>query len=610
MRNASTERDGLDFRDLLYRPTLAPLPARLAPRRSAIRVRDQGVEGACAGFGLAATIDYLAGLESKSTRLVSARMLYEMGKRHDRWPGSDYEGTSARGVMKGWHKNGVCRESQWPYREEQAGHLSRERAEAALQTPLGAYYRVLPRRPDVHAALVEVGAVFATAAVHPGWHAPRRGRIPWDPASATQDEGHAFAILGYTPEGFLVQNSWGTEWGGWVRGKQRYPGLALWSFADFDANVWDLWVARRARPVESLQALATGWLGEGPSGAQRAERTPSQLEIRDHNVHVDDGRFVGRGDYPTDAASLAQAWRGSLRTGRYQHVLLYAHGGLNSLKASARRVAQWKSVFEANGVLAVHFLWETGFCEEIHDLLLGKRASVAKRVQGRGEGWDRWIEARIGWAGRALWAEMKRDARRAFANPGSAGSQSLQSLARAWGALPTDHRPRLHLAGHSAGGIFLGHLLSALRRDTDLVCDQMMLLAPANNVRQYESTILPALQSRRLQALAVYLLDDASERQDTSLALYGKSLLYLVSRAFESKHAVEPLLGMARWMDSFSTDKVRSQVEFLTPQTHPALTMASSHTAFDNDVATMNSLLAKVLGAEPRVPFARTDLVD
>ena len=91
-RKLDAQRDSLDFRDLLYRPALVQLKEALLPNRDYLHVMDQGQDGACTGFGLAAVINYLLRTrnEPASTR-VSPRMLYEMAKHHDRWPGEDYE---------------------------------------------------------------------------------------------------------------------------------------------------------------------------------------------------------------------------------------------------------------------------------------------------------------------------------------------------------------------------------------------------------------------------------------------------------------------------------------------------------------------------------------
>jgi len=123
--------DRLDLRDYPYRPPLRSLPARY-PADEAMRrwlpayvkaglVLDQGSEGACIGFGLACVVNYLLfvrHLESGNRaqfQSVSPRMLYELAKRYDEWPGETYEGSSCRGALKGWQKHGVCGESFWPY---------------------------------------------------------------------------------------------------------------------------------------------------------------------------------------------------------------------------------------------------------------------------------------------------------------------------------------------------------------------------------------------------------------------------------------------------------------------------------------------------------------
>src|SRR5690606_27472221 len=101
----------------------------------------------------------------------SARMFYEMAKRYDEWPGETYDGSSARGAMKGWHKHGVCAETCWPYDPKKPDReLSQTRALDALNRPLGAYYRVNHRDlVAMHSAITEVGVLFATATVHEGW---------------------------------------------------------------------------------------------------------------------------------------------------------------------------------------------------------------------------------------------------------------------------------------------------------------------------------------------------------------------------------------------------------------------------------------------------------
>ncbi|MCB9891045.1 MAG: C1 family peptidase [Planctomycetes bacterium] len=610
----TTERDSLDFRDLIYRPSLAKPRVALWPKRSALYIRDQGDEGACTGFGLAAVIDYVGGLRGK--RVVSARMLYEMAKRHDRWPGIDYEGSTARATMKGWHKNGVCTETLWPYARTNAGHLTRARAEAALECPLGAYYRILPRRSDVHAALGETGAIFCSARVHDGWDEPEGGRIRWksspgeDGAGDVDASGHAFAIVGYTSEGFIVQNSWGKDWGGLVHRKQRFPGLAIWSYPDFDHNVWDLWVARHARPVESLEALATGWLREGNAGTEPAVKAPAQIEIRDCYVHIDDGEFENRGDYPSSVASVHESIRAALSGSsaqRPKHIALYAHGGLNGLKAAARRVRAMQPVFEANRIRAIHFLWETGFLEELRDVLFGRRAEAERRAGGFSDWWDRCLETATGWAGRALWSEMAEDARLAF-DDGRAGTTTIELLAAELALIPAAKRPQLHLIGHSAGSIWFGHFLARAARHEVLRFGQLVLFAPACTIDLFASHIRPALLDGRVRSMELYRLDDRRELDDNVGTIYRKSLLYLVSRAYQQKGRVVPLLGLEKYRSEIPLTGIEDRVGQYDPKRDPSRTRANHHGDFDNDVATMNATMRAILDSEPIRPFEESDL--
>src|SRR5262245_42003655 len=157
--------DRTDFRDREYLPPLRSLPSEFPPTTAAARylplytrddmILDQGQEGACTGFGLAALVNYLLWRElrvmkrdeqSPPPAKVSERMLYHLARFYDEWEGEDYAGSSCRGAMKGWHHHGVCAAVLWAYRDAgnkavfippQAG-WDRD----AARRPLGAYYRV------------------------------------------------------------------------------------------------------------------------------------------------------------------------------------------------------------------------------------------------------------------------------------------------------------------------------------------------------------------------------------------------------------------------------------------------------------------------------------
>ena len=86
-RKLDALQDIPDIRDRIYEPTLAPLPSAIrAPR--GLKIYDQGKDGACTGFALAATVNLLlktnpGTAEADRVRCVSPEMLYVMARQHD-----------------------------------------------------------------------------------------------------------------------------------------------------------------------------------------------------------------------------------------------------------------------------------------------------------------------------------------------------------------------------------------------------------------------------------------------------------------------------------------------------------------------------------------------
>jgi hypothetical protein len=603
----TSERDSLDFRDWIYEPTLRALPEACLPKKAWLHVLDQGEEGACTGFGLAAVVNYLIRARSgRPSERVSARMLYEMAKRHDRWPGHRYDGSTARGAMKGWAKNGVCLDAHWPYDLEDPGELSEKARKSALRYPLGAYYRVLPKRSDVHAALTETDILFASAATHKGWDEVKNGLIHFDSGWSEQG-GHAFAIVGYTERGFLIQNSWSEDWGGVRVGRTSYPGCAIWQYDDFDRNVWDLWVAQLARPYESIEALVRSTEKRtGAVGANRRpeRRGPPREAIRDHFVHIDDGQFDPYGDFWSSEAEARRLVRSAVQ-GNARHLLFYGHGGINDVKEAAWRAAKWTAALEANGIHEIHFIWETGFLSELKDVLLGKDEFVKERAGGPSDWTDVWIERTTGPLGRGMWHEMLSDAELAFA-PRGAGTTLLTALASELAPLPAARRPKLHLVGHSAGGVLFGRLLTswrALPGTAAFPFENLVLFAPACTHEFFGEHYLPALQARAVNQFHHMLLDDDHERDD-SVAIYRKSVLYLVSRSYQKEGTEVPILGMEKFLGDLDTSGVpASRVHHHLASDRPPRTATARHTEFDSDLLTMNSTLEIVLGRKPVRPF-------
>ena len=541
-------------------------------------------------------------------------MLYEMAKRHDEWPGENYSGSSLRGAIHGWKHMGVCADEKWKYSRnpKKKGDLTLERVKDAKKNTLGAYYRLRPEIADYHAAINETGAIACSAQVHTGWENPHTGVIE---RSKDVIGGHAFAIVGYNQRGFWVQNSWGGSWG--------KDGLAIWTYEDWIENVMDGWVFQPALStpqifgIKPLKSLLLPGMETATSDAAKS-RGPRRDEIAGHFVHIDDGKFAETGRYWSTRFDIRQTIESILKTregkpsDKYRHVLFYGHGGLNSPKASARRISAMKQVFKDNGVYPFHIMYDTGLAEELKDLLLNKSNRAEARVGGFKDFLDTMTEHLVSKPGTLIWEEMKRDAAAAFTTAG-AGTETLKMFVEAFRNLQEPQRKKIHLVGHSTGGILFAHLLKAISRHK-IKIESCHLMAPACTIDLYHQCYLPVLQDKRnlkLGRMMIYNLKDELEQDDKvgSEIFYRKSLLYLVSNAFERDlEKPEPLLGMEKFKDQVKQAGDQPKI-FYSNGITGTKSRSTTHGGFDNDVITMNYILKNILKGESiRREFTKEDL--
>jgi hypothetical protein len=613
-RILNVRRDITDIRDRIYEPSLIRLASSMDNRAEVPIVLDQGSEGSCTGHGLAAVINYLKAKENLADFRSSRRMLYEMAKMHDEWPGEDYEGSSCRGAIRGWKNMGVCTEGSWSYVSNQTDQLTIDQAIEARSNTLGAYYRLRPEIVDYHAAINEVGAIYVSARIHEGWIdlSRPRARLAQIDLRGAPIGGHAFAIVGYNERGFIVQNSWGKGWGS--------KGFALWLYQDWIENISDGWVFRLALPTPEIfgQQVRSAISGD----AEAKKRPPRRLEIAGHFTHFDNGAYDKRGAYWSSAIDIEQtaqriANRFKNSDGKYQHLLIYAHGGLNDPKASARRIAALKNGFKRNKIYPFHIMYDTGLVKELTDLVVRAFTPSSERAEGMldwigekiSDRTDKLIEDIARKPGTAIWDEMKRDARRPFdgrlPNNAADGIHTIQSFA----SVLADTGVQIHLAGHSTGAILLGHLLSAL--DTlghEELIKSCSLMAPACSIEFYKKHYAPRLKNQndqnlvQLPRLNIYNLNDELELDDHVAYAYRKSLLYLVSKAFERKRD-KPILGIARHSKNLSGAKF-----YVSNGKTGGVTRSTSHGGFDNDHRTMNHIMRTILGKKPELPYTPEEM--
>jgi len=627
--------DTMDFRDKMYEATLIEVPKRIALedyKKIKVPVLNQGAEGACTGFGLATVTNYLLRKrkEVKDKGSVSPRMLYEMAKRYDEWPGEKYDGSSARGAMKGWHKHGVCDESVWRYDPKKPdSKLTEARIADAANRPLGAYFRVNHKDlVAMHAALAEVGILYATATVHAGWEAVSAdGLIP------LQDEilgGHAFAIVAFDERGFWIQNSWGPDWG--------QQGFALVSYQDWLTNGTDIWVARLGAPV-ILQAAVKG-AAPGRAGAMRA-KSYSYPELRPHIISIgNDGALRDDGIFGTSAAEteeiIKQDFPRITRNWKKKRLLIYAHGGLVSEESAIQRVSDYRKAMLEAEVYPLAFSWKSDAWTTIKNII--EDAQSRRRPEGILDAAKDFMLDRLDDAieplartlgGKAMWSEMKENALFATMNEKGGARIALGFLDE---LLAQDPSIEIHIVGHSAGSIFHAPIVQLLTAKGKIASGPLSgmtglgrkietctLWAPACTVDLFKQTYLPALSAKGIKRFALFTLTDQVEQDDHCANIYHKSLLYLVSDAFEKRVRIplfqkdgEPILGMEKFVrgdpeldmlfKNGKADWVRS------PNTaedgSPVHSTSRHHGDFDDDKPTVLATLARILGrGTSQAPF-------
>ena len=347
--------------------------------------------------------------------------------------------------------------------------------------------------------------------------------------------------------------------------------------------------------------------------------------LRPHLVNLAAGHFSSDGEFTSTPADvdaifeqhLPAALADSVRLQRPLRIMFFAHGGLVSeakgLQGAAHQIDWWK----ANGVYPVFFIWETGLFATLGRIL---SEAGAQRGLDRGLGdlitdnfSDPIIEglARAG-GGRMIWNGMKLAAERAVDAPtatdAGGGARYVASRLKTFCDANSKAAIELHAVGHSAGSIFHSHFLKAAQELKVPTFESAQFLAPAVRVDVFNALLGSRIGDKRaVKSLSVFTMLKDFEKGDNCAGIYRKSLLYLVSNAFEDGSGAA-LLGLEESIRAdaglkrlFGLDgSTLSLGEVIWSKTAAdagrSASTATSHGDFDDDGPTMNSVLRRVLG--------------
>lgn len=635
-------RDLIDLRDYIYAPALSPLPAQHMPwdvligaQGPMLSIRNQGTNSTCVGQALASLIDLqlLLGKRHPPSR-VSAAMLYKMALFHDlqHAPQDDRDDAtkgvrSLRAAIKAFFHHGAClddgSENGWRDDDLSSTWPSENQARFAADRTLGAYSRVQPILHHYHCAIIEAGAVLVTAQTHDGWgHCDDQGVIRFTGAEDSR-EIHAFLIVGYNAQGFLVQNSWGTGWGGvpLADGAARAPGMAIWRYADWARNVLDGWVLRLGVPGQEAFAVSMGEQGIGQIASKERRKTMPYRMLRGNFLNLDGGRWQNVGTYATpEPAALATIDNlcKRLASNESNGLVLSLPGVMEGEVTSFHRAIRLKNSLQPHGLDLLACFWSTNFAAEMQAVLKDIFNRCRQRVGDAVDSLDQLFEETARGAGQAFWRDIERQAfcaaRRCdpgawlWQDPaptceGNRGklSEAFETLSQ---ACSRAGKP-LHILADGTGALVLDALLIEARgkRGTaplDWVppLGNLVLTFPAVPQDQAEERILPlarALAARSGTAARIFVHSPELEKRLTTHG-YGGSVLHLVSRAFLEPRG-RAMLGSG-W--PFSANKPDDHEAFFT-LFEPSRPFRMEQGELDADPRLQTQVLQTLLAPTPPV---------
>ncbi|WP_209425812.1 C1 family peptidase [Pararhodobacter sp. SW119] len=628
-RNA-VARDWFDSRDLKYVPSLAVLRNRVIPDRQDFNflVRDQGPSGRCVGHALANLVDLQRRHQAHGTEatalarhdLVSADMLFYLAAFHDEYPELNAatletqlraRGTprdrirSLRSAIKAFYHHGVCLDIPpgaspsdparcWPSAHWGLGPVASQwmptvdQAKAAREIGLGAYFRLDPVLNHYHAALIDTGAILVSAMAHEGWRLPFAPDTTEIGAYKHEDLGaHAFVIVGYTRDGFLVLNSWGPDWGG----HEGLPGIALWRYGDWAETVMDGWVLRLGVSAPEAFDIALGPQGLSRSMGMIQTGSARCHLLLGHYLHLDDGFHVDIGSYPSEEKTwrTTRDYLGKILCDsteadgprRRRGVLLWIPGSLEGINPAVSAAIARKSEIAALDLYPYNIFWCNQFVEKSLEVLTTVFDSCYKQVKTLGPQLDALIEMQLRGIGRAFWRDIEQAARRAVhgtkdlpeedlddldapANPGP-----LVEVLRDLLKLTAAEGIELHIVTEGAGVLVLHEMLRYLDKHDSAALDDLhrrittlSLIHPAIGLPRARKWVVPLVEKmNKIQIVGVetpvppplrtaaeddaapamppprariYLPSPALEDR-LCFGVYSGSLLQLVSRSFEDR---------------------------------------------------------------------------
>lgn len=201
----------------------AAIPASKDLRANWWKIGDQGTTGSCVGWATADSVlrwHFVKANRLPQNERLSPRFIWMAAKETDEFISRpttfiEPDGTSLKAALDIARKYGAVTDGILPF---VSGRLYQDEAKVfyalAAQLKIASYFNLGTNLADWRTWLATKGPIMTRLNVD----------ATWDNATTTQGEldvyqpgttrgGHAVALVGYTPNKFIVRNSWGETWG-------------------------------------------------------------------------------------------------------------------------------------------------------------------------------------------------------------------------------------------------------------------------------------------------------------------------------------------------------------------------------------------------------------
>jgi hypothetical protein len=199
------------------------IPAAKDLREPWWKIGDQGSTGSCVGWSTADSVlrwNFVKANRLPKDQLLSPRFIWMAAKETDEFTSQpttfiESDGTSPKAALDIARKFGVVRDAVLPFA---SGKLYPDEVKTfyalAAQLKISSYFNLGKNLANWRTWLATKGPILTALDVDETWDnaAATHGNLDVYQPNTTRG-GHAVAFVGYTPDRFIIRNSWGTQWG-------------------------------------------------------------------------------------------------------------------------------------------------------------------------------------------------------------------------------------------------------------------------------------------------------------------------------------------------------------------------------------------------------------